>query len=83
MPIYEYRCQSCQREMERWQRITEEPVAKCPTCSGPTRRLISSTSFQLKGTGWYASDYAGKGTGRVSEGAQKADEKRRADKVAS
>jgi putative FmdB family regulatory protein len=46
---------------ETTQRITDKPLAKCPTCKGKVRKLISNTSFQLKGTGWYVTDYARKG----------------------
>ena len=60
MPIYEYSCQKC-GTFETTQRITEKPLAKCPTCKGKVRKLISNTSFQLKGTGWYITDYARKG----------------------
>ena len=42
------------------QRITDEPLSKCPTCKGKVKKLISNTSFQLKGTGWYITDYARK-----------------------
>jgi putative FmdB family regulatory protein len=60
MPIYEYQCHKC-GTFETTQRITEKPLAKCPTCKGKVRKLISNTSFQLKGTGWYITDYARKG----------------------
>jgi putative FmdB family regulatory protein len=60
MPIYEYVCQKC-GEFEVTQRITEKPLGKCPTCKGKVKKLISNTSFQLKGTGWYVTDYARKG----------------------
>src|SRR5688500_4770504 len=60
MPIYEYACQKC-GTFEMTQRITEEPLSKCPTCKGKVKKLISNTSFQLKGTGWYVTDYARKG----------------------
>ena len=60
MPIYEYECQKC-GTFEMTQRITDEPLAKCPTCKGKVKKLISNTSFQLKGTGWYITDYARKG----------------------
>ena len=60
MPIYEYDCQKC-GTFEVTQRITEKPLGKCPTCKGKIRKLISNTSFQLKGTGWYITDYARKG----------------------
>ena len=60
MPIYEYQCQKC-GTFEVTQKITEKPLGKCPTCKGKVRKLISNTSFQLKGTGWYVTDYARKG----------------------
>ncbi|MBM4261192.1 MAG: hypothetical protein FJ145_07075 [Deltaproteobacteria bacterium] len=60
MPVYEYHCQKC-GEFEVTQRITEKPLGKCPTCKGKVKKLISNTSFQLKGTGWYITDYARKG----------------------
>ena len=60
MPYYEYECESCGRVFEKEQRITAPPKATCPACkSKKTRRLISSTSFQLKGSGWYVTDYGG------------------------
>lgn len=60
MPIYEYICQKC-GTFEVTQRITEKALGKCPTCKGKVKKLISNTSFQLKGTGWYVTDYARKG----------------------
>jgi putative FmdB family regulatory protein len=69
MPIYEYRCEHC-GEFEEMQRITDPPLARCPRCHRKVRRLISSTSFQLKGSGWYVTDYAraGAGNGAKKEG---------------
>ena len=61
MPIYEYRCEHC-GVFEEMQRITDPPLARCPTCKRKVRRLISATSFQLKGSGWYVTDYARKGS---------------------
>jgi putative FmdB family regulatory protein len=71
MPIYEYRCEHC-GVFEEMQRITDPPLARCPSCKRKVRRLISNTSFQLKGTGWYATDYAraGAGNGAKKEGAE-------------
>jgi putative FmdB family regulatory protein len=61
MPIYEYQCQKC-GTFEITQRIIDKPLQKCPTCKGKKiKKLISNTSFQLKGTGWYITDYARKG----------------------
>jgi putative FmdB family regulatory protein len=70
MPIYEYQCQKC-GTFEATQRITEKPLVKCPKCKGKVKKLISNTSFQLKGTGWYITDYARKG----KNGESKADSK--------
>ncbi len=67
MPIYEYLCRKC-GEFETMQRITEAALEKCPTCDGKVRRLISQTSFQLKGTGWYVTDYARSGDGKKTSG---------------
>ena len=60
MPIYEYRCEKC-GTFEATQRITDKPIGKCPTCKAKVKKLISHTSFQLKGSGWYITDYARKG----------------------
>lgn len=57
MPIYEYHCERC-GVFEVSQRITDSPLTSCPTCEANVRRLISATSFVLKGSGWYATDYA-------------------------
>jgi putative FmdB family regulatory protein len=62
MPIYEYQCSKC-GVFEITQRITEPPLRRCPTCKARVTKLISSTSFHLKGTGWYVTDYASKGGG--------------------
>lgn len=71
MPIYEYQCQKC-GTFEVTQRITEKPLGKCPSCKGKVKKLISNTSFQLKGTGWYVTDYArkDKGAGKGENGAK-------------
>jgi len=64
MPIYEYRCSRCEHEFEAWQKITDEPVKVCPQCkSRKVEKLISATSFQLKGSGWYATDYGRSNSG--------------------
>ncbi|MET0503638.1 MAG: zinc ribbon domain-containing protein [Candidatus Binatia bacterium] len=67
MPIYEYECQKC-GTFEATQKITEKPLGKCPTCKGKVKKLISNTSFQLKGTGWYVTDYARKDKGAEKGG---------------
>jgi putative FmdB family regulatory protein len=62
MPIYEYECSKC-GVFEINQRITDDPIRKCPTCRSKVKKLISNTSFQLKGSGWYVTDYARKDGG--------------------
>lgn len=57
MPLYEYQCEKCGQVSEIMQKFTDPAVEQCPHCNGPVQKLISRTSFQLKGTGWYASDY--------------------------
>ena len=68
MPIYEYECGKC-GVFEQSQRISEPALTKCPTCRRKVRRLISNTSFQLKGSGWYVTDYARAGKDGKKKGA--------------
>lgn len=60
MPIYEYACMQCGKIDEVIQKFSDKPLKKCNHCSGKLQKLISHSSFHLKGTGWYATDYAGK-----------------------
>jgi putative FmdB family regulatory protein len=60
MPIYEYQCAACGQVVERWQKISDSPLAECPGCGGSLHKIISSCAFHLKGSGWYVTDYAGK-----------------------
>ena len=59
MPIYEYQCAACGGVVEKWQKISEDPLTTCPVCGGGLSKLISSCSFHLKGSGWYVTDYSG------------------------
>ncbi len=62
MPIYEYACEKCESEIELEQRITDDPIKSCPRCkSRKIKRLISRTSFVLKGGGWYSDLYSSPG----------------------
>jgi len=62
MPVYEYACEKCGHEFEASQRITDEPIKVCPKCRARrVKRLISQTSFVLKGSGWYSDLYSSKG----------------------
>ncbi len=57
MPIYEYQCEKCQEMLEISQKMSEPPLTECPKCQGLLKKLVSRTSFQLKGGGWYQTDY--------------------------
>lgn len=63
MPIYEYNCKNCGKGFEILQKFSDSPPLKCPLCSGEVSKLISQCAFHLKGTGWYATDYAKKNGG--------------------
>jgi putative FmdB family regulatory protein len=63
MPIYEYRCSSCGHELEALQKLSDAPLRACPSCNGETLvKLVSAAGFQLKGSGWYATDFKGSGS---------------------
>lgn len=58
MPIYEYRCEGCGHQLEKLQSFSDDPLVTCPACDADLlKRLISQTSFHLKGSGWYVTDY--------------------------
>src|SRR5688572_18602119 len=59
MPIYEYECEKC-GSFEHSQKMTDPPLSRCPKCRRKVQRLISASSFQLKGGGWYSDGYQGK-----------------------
>ena len=63
MPIYEYSCQKCRARTEVMQKITDKPLKRCKSCGGKLEKEWSTSSFQLKGSGWYVTDYAAKKTG--------------------
>lgn len=60
MPIYEYQCRKCGKQFEAFQGITEPDLKTCKFCKGKVQKMMSLSSFSLKGSGWYATDYAGK-----------------------
>ena len=63
MPIYEYRCLECNHQEEHLQKISEPPLTVCPSCGKPSyKKLLSAAGFQLKGSGWYATDFRNKGS---------------------
>lgn len=58
MPIYEYQCGACGHAFDALQKISDEPLTDCPECNkAALQKQVSATSFQLKGTGWYATDF--------------------------
>ena len=62
MPIYEYECTACRHQLEAFQKMSEAPLKECPECHKETlQKLVSAAGFQLKGTGWYATDFRNKG----------------------
>lgn len=67
MPLYEYRCTKCGRHIEVIQKFSDRPKRRCKVCSGKLEKLISRTSFQLKGGGWYDQGYASSSGGRGPE----------------
>src|SRR5262245_9831328 len=77
MPIYEYQCDKC-GDFETMQRMSDKPLTKCPTCRSKVTKLISSTTFHLKGSGWYITDYArkGEGGGKADKADKKTDDKK-------
>jgi putative FmdB family regulatory protein len=58
MPIYEYQCVACGKVLEKWQKISDDPIKVCPKCGDSMHKLVSCCSFQLKGSGWYQTDYS-------------------------
>ena len=62
MPIYEYLCGACGHSLDALQKISDEPLVHCPTCGEPQlKRQLSAPRFRLKGSGWYETDFKGKG----------------------
>ncbi len=57
MPIYEYKCAECGETEEAVQKFSDPPLTECKKCSGKLKKLISQSSFHLKGSGWYVTDY--------------------------
>ena len=61
MPIYEYKCTECDHRLEKLQKMSDDPLKDCPECDqSALTKLVSASSFKLKGTGWYETDFKGK-----------------------
>jgi putative FmdB family regulatory protein len=82
VPIYEYQCTKCGEVFEAFQKITDEPLTHCKFCQAKVEKLISHSSFQLKGSGWYLTDYARRSSSsamdkpKTSEGPATTEEKK-------
>ena len=63
MPLYEYKCTECGKAIEAIQKFSDDPLTKCEECGGVLKKLISKSSFALKGKGWYVTDYKNKPKG--------------------
>lgn len=70
MPLYEYECSQCGKIIEVLQKFSDKPLKTCEHCSGSLHRIVSQSSFHLKGTGWYVTDYNSR-SGTSSEGNSK------------
>jgi putative FmdB family regulatory protein len=92
MPLYEYECDACGHRFEVIQKFSDAPIDKCPACGSTVHKMQSAPAFHLKGTGWYATDYAKSGStadskggkdGKKSEGQSGAESGSGGDKPAS
>lgn len=68
MPLYEYQCKKCKHKFEKIQKFSDRPIRKCPECGGPLEKIQHAPNVQFKGTGWYVTDYGGKGDKAKSDG---------------
>jgi putative FmdB family regulatory protein len=79
MPIYKYSCEKCGSHVEVIQKVSDPPLKRCAKCRGKLAKVVSRTSFQLKGSGWYATDYPAKkatdGNGKPEKSPEKSDDK--------
>jgi putative FmdB family regulatory protein len=78
VPLYEYQCKKCKHKFEKIQKFSDRPIRKCPDCGGPLEKVQHAPNVQFKGSGWYVTDYGGKGDkskadGGSEKGSEKAD----------
>ena len=73
MPIYEYECTKCGNHTEAWQKFSDAPINQCELCGGKMKKMMSQSTFHLKGSGWYVTDYAS-GRRGSAPGKEKPDE---------
>ena len=76
MPIYEYKCQDCGHQLEAMQRVSEPALTDCPACGkAELKKLVSAAGFQLKGTGWYVTDFRDKDKKKARDDGSKSEAK--------
>ncbi len=66
MPLYDYSCEKCGKRFELMRSISDKSEVKCPDCNSSCKKNVTATSFQLKGTGWYKTDYTSSGTAGIA-----------------
>lgn len=77
MPIYEYRCSNCGHQQEFMQKLSDAPLTTCTNCNKPTfTKMLTAAGFQLKGSGWYATDFKSKGTAPAAKEGKDSGEKK-------
>lgn len=82
MPIYEYQCKHCDHQFDLMQKINDMPVKQCPLClKEEAVRLVSAAGFQLKGDGWYATDFKNKGSKETKDSSKNAEPKAESKKT--
>lgn len=83
MPLYEYVCEKCGSRIEMIQRVGDAPPKRCRKCRGKLQKAVSRTSFQLKGSGWYATDYPGKKSAPVKDKPEKSGAEKKTEPASS
>jgi putative FmdB family regulatory protein len=83
MPLYEYRCKKCENTFEALQKIDAEPLTECMHCQGEVEKLISASSFQFKGSGWYITDYKNKSVRGETDSASDAGTSKKQERTTS
>ncbi len=73
MPIYEYECDKCGAHLEVLQKMGDKALSRCTKCRGKVHKVVSRSSFQLKGSGWYLTDYSKKGSSSEAKGESKSE----------
>lgn len=80
MPVYEYECPTCEKVFEVQQRMSDAPLTACPDCSGKVKKIVSMSSFHLKGGGWYSDGYGSKAPADGEKTEKSSDKKSKPDK---